>query len=157
MPEKTEDSSLAELIGMFERRALTRRCESYAVLATILLLIGLGAWVFVRAKEITSRETESNPQSIKGSLQARRAILAANIMELAAGVTNVLSDIGTLLPYDRAHSPAKYNVNLVATNGFLREKNDIFTELSNDLQRTGYNYIDYEARLRNESLPSIRI
>jgi hypothetical protein len=123
----------------------------------MLFLIALGAWVFVKAKEITSKETGSNPQSLMAGLQDKKMKLTGQIMETAKSITNLFPLIGDVQPFDRPHSPAKYNVNLLSTNGYLRERSDIVRELSNDLQRTGYNYIDYEVRLKDQSLPSVRI
>lgn len=157
MPQNFIGPATDGLIKIFERRALARRRESYGVLLIMFLLLGIAAWVFIHAKEITTNETSQNTQSLIASLERKKALAAAEIRSLTKQCTALLATLGELRPPEQRLSPAKYSIELADETGRLRSREDIINEINNDLTRTGYNYIDYEIRIKANSLPLIRL
>jgi hypothetical protein len=156
-PRNVPERSINEIISLFDKRSRARRLESYSVLVVMLILLGLATWVFIKAKEITANETNPNTQALLSSLQKRKADATVQIQEIAKDILVLLQELGELKRAGPQHSPAKYNIELADESGRLRTRNDVITELSNDLARTGYNYIDYEIRIRANSLSNIQL
>jgi len=127
------------------------------VLVVMFVLLGLATWVFIKAKDITAAETNPNTQLLLSTLQKRKADATEQIQEVAKDVLSLLKPLGELRRAGPQHSPAKYNIEVADDAGRVRQPKDIITELSNDLARTGYNYIDYEIRIRGNSLSSIQL
>jgi len=122
---------LAQIIRRFEWRAATRQCGSHAILVLILTLLAAAAWVFVQAKEITTRETSGDLSQKFSQATTKRDTDLAEQNRLRRALADAVEPFIYGASNEAGPGGPSMTIELLDTAGKIKETQNLSQELRN--------------------------